>query len=130
MSGEAGARHTGVLRELFERPGGFRSLVHDLDGFAEARVAEAEQDSGVDQAHVHGRSKEKNEDVLEEAIEGGLAAGQVGGGLGEEELEGWREFGEVVEGDDKGLGEGGGERIQHAGTEFNGRANEFRALLL
>ena len=67
---------------------------------AEARVAKAQQDSGVDEARVHGGAEEKQEDVFEEAIEGGLAAGAVGGGLGEEELERGGEFGEGVEGDD------------------------------
>jgi len=130
MGGEAGARHAGVLGELFERPGSFRMLVHDLDGLAEARVAEAEQDSAIDQAHVHGGSKEEYEDVFEEEIEGGLAAGQVGGGLGEEEFERRREFGEGVEGNDKWLGEGGSEGVQHASAELDRCADELGVLLL
>ena len=68
VGGEAGARHAGVLGELFEGPGGLGVFVHQLDGLAEARVAEAEQDSGVDQAGVHGGAEEEHEDVLEEAI--------------------------------------------------------------
>ena len=130
VRGEACARHAGVLSELFERPGGFRMLVHDLDGLAEARVAEAEQDSAIDQAHVHGGSEEEHEDVFEETIECGLAAREVGGGLGEEKLERWREFGQGVEGDDEWLGEGRGEGVQHAGTKLDRCADELGPLLL
>src|SRR5260370_32644022 len=100
-----------------------------LDGVVEGRVAEAEQDSGGEEARVHGGEEEEHEDVFEEAIEGGLAAGEVGGGLGEEELEGGGEFGEGVEGGDEWLGEGGGEGVQHAGTELDGCANELGVLL-
>jgi hypothetical protein len=42
-------------------------------------------------------------------------AGEVGGGFGEEELEGGGEFGEVVEGDDEWLGEGGGDPLTDIG---------------
>ena len=105
-------------------------FVHDLDGLAESRVAEAEQDSGVDEARVHGGAEEEHEDVFEEAIEGGLTAGEVRGGLGEEELESGGEFGEGVEGDDEWLREGGGEGVQHAGTELDRCADELGALLL
>lgn len=105
-------------------------LVHDLDGFAEARIAEAEQDSGVDEARVHGGAEEEHEDVFEEAIEGGLTAGEGRGGLGEEELEGGGEFGEGVKRGDEWLGEGGGEGVQHAGTEFDSCADKLGALVL
>ena len=40
------------------------------------------------------------------------------------------EFGESVEGDDEWLGEGGGEGVQHAGTELDRCADELGALLL
>jgi hypothetical protein len=105
-------------------------FVHELDGLGEARVTETEQDSGVDQAQVHGGAEEEHDDVLQEAIEGGLAAGEVGGGLGEEKLEGGGEFGEGVERYDEGLREGHGEGVEHAGAEFDGGADELGALFL
>jgi len=104
--------------------------VHCFDGLREARVAEAEQDSGVDQTQVHGGAEEEHEDVLEEAVEGGLASGEVGGGLGEEELEGGCELGQGVEGKDEGLGEGRGEWVEHAGAELDGCADEFGAVVV
>src|SRR5260370_32942105 len=101
-----------------------------LDGVVEGRVAEAEQDSGGEEARVHGGAEEEHEDVFEEAIEGGLAAGEVGGGLGEEEFEGGGEFGEGVEGDDEWLGAGGGEGGRHAGTVLDPGADVLRGLRL
>jgi hypothetical protein len=105
-------------------------LVHDHDGLAEARIAEAEQNYGVDEARVYGGAEEEHKDIFEQAIEGSLAAGEVGGGLGEQELEGRREFRQRVEGDDEWLGEGGGEGVQHAGTELDRCADELGALIL
>jgi hypothetical protein len=104
-------------------------FVHGFDNLAETIIAEAKQYAAIDQVRIHSGPDEKYEDVFEEAIESGLAAGKVGGGLGEEEFESGGEFGEGVEGDDEWLGEGGGKGVQHASAELDGCANELGAFL-
>lgn len=104
-------------------------FVHGFDGLAETIIAESKQYAAIDQVCVHGGPDEKYEDVFEEAIEGGLAAGKVGGGLGEEELESGGKLREGVEGGGEWLGEGSGEGVQHASAELDGCADELGALL-
>ena len=105
-------------------------FVHDLDGLAEASVAQAGQDSAINQSHIHGGSKQKNEDILEEPVEGGLAARQIRGRFGEKKLERRRQSGQRVKRNDEGLREGRDQRIQHPRAELDRRANQLGALFL
>ena len=49
VGGEARARHACGLRQLLERPGGFRVFVHALDRLTQTFIGEPQQDTTLDQ---------------------------------------------------------------------------------
>ena len=67
-------------------------MVDGGDGLGQARIGEAHEDAALDKVIFRGSAQQEHQGVLGEVVEGGLAAGVLGEGFGEEQFDGGGEL--------------------------------------